>query len=389
MMVVVAKSFLVSRGLRYLKILYVDFNMPYLVKNSNYPVGGATVEWYSWIKGFEANNCDIHVLTWKGANEYIGKNNSIKLIESYDPQKGLRILRWIYYRLPALYKSIRNYKPDVIFQECACFNTGIMALIARMLNVPFIYRVANDVDVDERLSNRLSFPEMILFKYGLFSSNAILCQNNYQYYNLRSKYLNKLYVIYNPFYIKKLNHIIPLSARSYVAWLGIFQRQKNLPALLEVVRKMPEMEFRIAGKSQILQLDVENLIVLDKLSECNNVEFVGYLKRTEVIPFLSKAIALLNTSHYEGFSNTYLEAFAAGTPVVTTSSANPDNIISKEELGFVVDEHYKLSDALKELMTSADYDIITNKCQQYVIDNHNAVTLANRIVRIINDVRHQ
>ena len=54
--------------------------MPFLIKDADYPVGGATVEWYSWIKGFEANNCEVGVLTWKGAEKYVENNKIINFV---------------------------------------------------------------------------------------------------------------------------------------------------------------------------------------------------------------------------------------------------------------------------------------------------------------------
>ena len=71
--------------------------------------------------------------------------------------------------------------------------------------------------------------------------------------------------------------IIFFSDRSYIAWIGIFQYQKNLPALLDVVQKMPQIKFKIAGKSANSNLDDKTQTALHKLSECKNVDFVGYL----------------------------------------------------------------------------------------------------------------
>ena len=163
-----------------LKLLYYDFHMPYLVKDGNYPVGGATVEWYSWIKGLEANNCEVGVLTWRGANNYVGYNDSINFIETYDPNAWFRKLRWLY-RFRILFKAVKKFNPDYLMQECAGFETGIMAYIGKKLSIPFIYRVANDIDTDNRIYKRLNYRQRIYFQYGLRNSSAIFCQNSYQF----------------------------------------------------------------------------------------------------------------------------------------------------------------------------------------------------------------
>ena len=39
-----------------------------------------------------------------------------------------------------------------------------------------------------------------------------------------------------------------------------------------------------------------------------NIKFVGFIPRNEISSFLGDAYLLLNTSFYEGFSNTFLES---------------------------------------------------------------------------------
>lgn len=371
-----------------LRILYPDSKMPYLIKDSGNPVGGASVEWLSWIKGFNENNCIVGVLTWEGARKFVKDNNhSINFIESYNPSKGIKKIRWFYYRLPRLIKAIKDFAPDVIIQECAGFETGIMCFIANLLNIPFMYRVANDMDTDERLKTRLNLRQRIFFKYALRHSDAILCQNNYQYQNLRLKYKDcKLHIIHNPFHLEKMNELNDFTKRSYIAWIGIFQYQKNLPALYKIVKSLPNVNFQIAGKkssSSKLTPNIED--ALEALSNCPNVKFVGYLNRTEVLPFLSKAYALLNTSLYEGFSNTYLEAMSTGTPIITTINANPDNLISEKKLGIVADKYDEVNKSILTLLNYTNYTQLSSNCRNHLVEYHNPKTLSEKIIRITSN----
>jgi len=369
---------------RRLKLLYLDFFMPYLLRDANYPVGGATVEWYAWLKGFIANNQKVGVLTFKGAKEYINKQLEFDIVETYGMDEGIPKLRLIYRRYPALLNAVREYNPDYLIQECADINTGLMACIGRRLKIPFVYRVANDMDTDERYKARLSKWRQIVYQFGLKHADTIICQNNYQYESLKKRYDNKrISVIHNPFHYEgDLTAIRALNERRYVAWLGIFQHQKNLPVLLEIVRCLRNVEFRIAGK-EVNSTDLETKKALNSLAECNNVKFVGYLKRTEIFSFLSNAYALLNTSHYEGFSNTFLESFLSGTPVVTTEGVDPDNIIRKNNLGKISKNYYTLPDLITSLINGNDYEHITRRCRQYVLKEHNPELLARKFIESI------
>ena len=82
-------------------------------------------------------------------------------------------------------RAAREFRPDVIIQACCGLNTGIMGFIANRLSVPFIYRVANDMDVDERYKERLLVYEQLAYRNGLHKSQAILCQNQYQHDHLQ------------------------------------------------------------------------------------------------------------------------------------------------------------------------------------------------------------
>ena len=362
--------------------------MHYLLKDSDYPVGGATVEWNAWIKGFQACGHTVGVLSCKGAKQYIGRPLEFDIVETYGMDEGIPKLRWLYKRYPALLKAVREYKPDILVQECAGYYTGIMAYIGKKLHIPYIYRVANDMDTDERLEDRLSKSEQLIYAYGLKHTRAIICQNNYQYDRMKKKYpQKKLAIVHNPFYYEGAFPEIRLrNQRNYVAWIGIFQYQKNLPLLFEIVRSLPGIEFKIAGRPLNKRtLDENTSKALRLLKESENVEFVGYLKRKDVIPFLSSAFALLNTSYYEGFSNTFLESFFAGTPIVTTSRVDPDNIIKEHGLGSIAEKDVELAPALASLINQNEgsYNSIVHKCRKHVTEKHNPELLAMKFIEHI------
>ncbi len=175
--------------------------------------------------------------------------------------------------------------------------------------------------------------------------------------------------------------IKPLKERAYVAWVGYFQYQKNLPALLKIIKNSPNIEFRIAGTfSSTCPCNIKK--VVEEIADCSNVKMVGYLRRKEIIPFLANAFVLLNTSHYEGFSKTFLESFAAGTPVITTR-IDPDNIIATNKIGIVTKDYEEIPESLNEMINKIDYNRTAEKCRVYVEKNHNVMTIAEKFMKSI------
>jgi len=363
-----------------MRILYFDFELPYLIKDADMPVGGAAVEWSNWIKGFQQIGDDIGVITWKGANDYISNIDiGYDLVETFLPNEGVRYVRILNVRLPHYIRAIKKYKPDVVIQGCAGITTGLLCIACKVTGVPFVYRVANDMDADDRHKERMSSLEANLYRFGIANSSAIICQNSYQKEKYKKKFPNKhITILYNPYDVSAGLHENELTNRKYVAWLGVFQKQKNLPALYQITQSLPNIEFRIGGKSSSSGVDDDTKIALSKLEKLPNVKFEGYIKRTQIGKFLSGAFLLLNTSHYEGFSNTFLESFASGTPIVTTRNVDPDHIIEKKRLGEVSDNYDEIPSLIDDMWKRNIKVDLSDHCKAYLKNNHDHILQATK-----------
>lgn len=288
--------------------------------------------------------------------------------------------------MPRLIKVIKKYNPDYIYQACAGLDTAIGAYIAKLLGIPFIYRVANDTDSNDRYKKLLPIHHRVGFYYGTKAASFILCQNKYQFNNFKKKVPNKkIKIFHNPFHVDENDSgiVVPRANREYIAWIGIFQYQKNLSSLYDIASKLSSVEFKIAGKATLGGVDEGTKAAIEKLERCDNVEFVGFLKHSEINKFLQKSIALLNTSRYEGFSNTFLEAFYAGTPVITTTKVDPDNIIRDNKLGYVCKNFRDLPSLVLKMVKNENYDVFSNKCRYYLYENHDSKKLAKQLLKFI------
>lgn len=234
--------------------------------------------------------------------------------------------------------------------------------------------------VDDRFKKKLGIFRYLIFYFSFAFSSIILCQNNYQLEKIKKKFPNqKILLIYNP-YDMDLQNVYP-SRGKYVAWVGIFQYQKNLGALLEIAKQLDNIEFRIAGKAQET-LDVKSNEALQKLKYLDNVNFVGFLSKNDTLEFLASSYCLLNTSYYEGFSNTYLESISVGTPIVSRRAVDPDHIIEKNHLGLVANDYNKLPDQIISLI-NCDKEEYFTRGSKYLRKNHDPKTLAKIVIMSI------
>jgi glycosyltransferase involved in cell wall biosynthesis len=373
-----------------MKLLFADFTLPYVLRNTNHPAGGWAAQLLQWAIGLSATGHRVGVLTFKGANALVGSQSVCDLIETYDPDRGVRVLKYFTSYIPALYEGARAFAPDAIIQSTRSIHTAIMASIADRLQIPFVHRIASDIDADDRYKNEMLFYERVAYRYGRGRASLIICQNDYQFAQMRRAYPDKRLLL--------LENVLDVPARTpaprarrdrrYVAWLGVFRKPKNLSLLAHVAESAPEMEFHVAGRPS-QDMDAETALALKRLETQSNVRLAGYVAPNGVFEFLSGATALLCTSHYEGFSNTFLEAFAAGTPVVTRAGVDPNAIIARNRLGYVARNDTDLVEGLRSICGTIqdEYDSLAYRCRQYVETHHAPEGAAHKLVIALSELR--
>ncbi|HTE28572.1 glycosyltransferase family 4 protein [Flavitalea sp.] len=365
------------------KFLFFDDMIINILVKQEKPSGGAAVQAYGWIRGLLDAGEEINVLTDMSENKILKEEClDIILLPLYNKKKGLRWVRWLYYRLPYLYQTIKRSKPDYFYEGVPCWKSFFFAIICRHLRVKYILRISNDCFLDERAHKTRSVPHLFFQRLGMKLSYCILCQNNYQYNIIKKEFPGKkIFKISNPLLLKGGAFSNEIQSKNYIAWLGIYQYQKNIPLLFEIASLLADEKFLIAGKEHP-RCDEETQYYLQKLGQLPNVQFAGFLERDQVLPFFSKAKYLLNTSHYEGFSNTFLEAMSVGTPIITTERVNPDSIISNHNLGIVFSDLPELQKMFSGV-TTAVYTSMSKNVLTY-IEQHDYKLLSKKLLAMLS-----
>jgi glycosyltransferase involved in cell wall biosynthesis len=366
------------------RFLFYDERLINILLQEEKPSGGAAVQAYCWIRGLSEEGHEIYILSNAYKDGLLKEETkNLNLIPLYDPQKGIRWLRWIYYRLPFVYNEIKKVNPDYVYQGIPSWGSFITGLICRKLNIKFIQRISNDYLLDDRFYKKYSKIHRYFQRLGIKLSDYILCQNDYQLNIIRNEYPDKTSLkISNPIYFKPGEVRTDIS-RKYIAWLGLYQYQKNLKLLYEIASLLSTEQFLVAGKEET-NCDEETRKYLQKLEKLPNVKFTGFLHRQDVIPFLAKAKYILNTSHYEGFSNTFLEAMSVGTPIISSVNVNPDSIISKHSLGIVYKDATDLKNKF-QAVSPEEYKEMSRNTTNYVMQNHNHQQLAKQLINLLEN----
>lgn len=115
------------------------------------------------------------------------------------------------------------------------------------------------------------------------------------------------------------NHISPIG--SYVAFCGRISFEKGVDMIIEVAKKHPEIQFKIAGEVR----DKELLFNIP-----GNCEYVGYLRGESLRNFYREAKFFVMASRwYEGFPMSILEAAQYGKVTIGPDHGGFTEIIGK------------------------------------------------------------
>lgn len=368
-----------------MKILFYDYQLPHLWEHDEEIVGGATVQASHWIRGLLESGHQVGVLVERKPLQAPQPFAECDFVEAFRLDAGIFPLNWVYYRYPRLSAAIRDYAPDYVYHSCAGFTTWVIEAAARRHGVKTLYRVANDADVDDRIRQRLPLLSRCFYRRALRSCDIVLCQNRYERLIAQKARQASVHVVAKPFPPEDVEaDPLRLADRRYIAWVGRFVPQKNMGTLLDVARELEEHEFAVAGKENP-PVDSTTKQILNQLRRLPNVTFVGFLKRSEVLPFMRRAYCLLNTSLYEGHPNTFLEAYAAGTPVVTTKHVDPDGVVARERIGVATSSYAQLPREVRRIVELDQYDELAARCREYVRSEHDLKRQTARLIEILND----
>lgn len=99
-----------------------------------------------------------------------------------------------------------------------------------------------------------------------------------------------------------------------VLFAGRLAPEKNLDVIVEAARRLPEIEFQIAGDGPLRGW------LLDEARRAPNLRHIGWVKRERVLALIDGADALILPSKVESFGTIALEAMARARPVVVSSA---------------------------------------------------------------------
>jgi glycosyltransferase involved in cell wall biosynthesis len=290
-----------------------------------------------------------------------------------------------YQRLLSLHCFLRTELPDWLYWRCASHLWGPVVTIAKLAGVRTIFAAGFDTDVQPRHALVERPRWWPLYAWGLSNTDRIFVQHSGQLSGLPSRWRLKATIIRNMINITSTTK--PHQDREkYIAWVAMLRQPKRPDLLLEIARKASNLRFVVCGGlSDHRSPQGYGASVMAALKNLPNVDYHGQVAPAKAREIIADASVLLCTSEGEGFPNTFLEAWASGTPVVSLK-IDPDERIERQGLGAISRDVDKAVMDLKMLLDSSQRrEEISARARHYVVENHSEDVVTSSFHRAIEN----
>lgn len=357
-----------------MRICFVSLNAYPLLTGINlgFVAGGAEKRLVILAKEVVKCGFEVYFITYGNGDDHIEYINGIKIIKVYrreDVHRFNALKKAIH-----IWNALKEAAADIYLESPGL--TGIVSLFCRLKRKVNILSIASDGYVTKQLKMKSKPYSGWLLKLSIRLASDIVVQSDYQRNLLYENFGRESIVIKNPcpLYNDELpNKQLP----PLILWVAELRRSKQAELFLELAKLIPEAQFEMIG-GVALGEEEYYLSIQEAICHIPNLNFLGFIPQQSINQYYEQASILVSTSIVEGFPNTFLEAWATYTPVVSLN-IDPDEIICRLKLGFHSRDFHRMVDDTKILLNNKDLrDEIGRNGRNYVEREHDIDTITNK-----------
>ncbi len=275
-------------------------------------VGGAEVQQAFLAPELARRGHEVSMVTMDFGQAQQMQADGVTIYKTHAPAAGIPGFRFFHPRLTSLWAAMKLADADIYYQRGGGAMTGFVAAFARRHGRKFIFASACDLDFEPALTLLPYARDRAICRYGLRRADAVvvqtdrqgvLCQESLGRGGVRAPSCFRL-------------HGAPARPHGPILWVGTVKDIKRPQLLLDVAERLPNRRFVMIGGN-----GYGDRAYFDAMREraraLGNVEFVGHVPYADIEPRFDGGSLLLNTSAFEGFPNTFLQAWSRGMPTVS------------------------------------------------------------------------
>lgn len=251
---------------------------------------------------------------------------------------------------------------------CSSFNKKFLLFIASDGELSFNDEPSRQLNVQQELAS-----------YIIGSADKIYVQNSFQLQKLKQYFKIDGVKVNNPLPlgIESKGLIESESLRKHIVWIGKSSKAKQPSFFIDLAKQFPEQIFTMVMNRN--EVDIHEKVIADLPS---NVSLIESMSFNEVNTLMKSTKLFINTSLYEGFPNTFLQAAYFGVPIISLN-VNPNDFVDRSGGGVCCNgSTVKMKESLAGILRSDEvYKKMSENIRDYVIKEHGVTSVINSIVQ--------
>jgi glycosyltransferase involved in cell wall biosynthesis len=341
--------------------------------------GGESVQHVLLAKAWRDLGLDVSIIVRDHGQPRITTIEGIRAIAAYPQQGGIFALRFLHPRMTGIWRAMRDIDADIYYQSPASPWAGLAALFAKTFDKQLIMRIASDSDCRRGQQPMPYRRDRWMFDYGVLNASLMAAQTEQQRDLLRRNYgVNS----------EILNIAVELPSSPAprkdvdVLWVGNFRRVKRPDLAVELAKRLPQYRFALLGGSAPGGEAYFDRIVTEARA-LPNVVVTGGLPYRSTGEWFDRSRLHVNTSDYEGFPNTFLQAWVRGVPVA--SFFDPDRLIERRGLGRRCMDVESMCNAIDEVLKAPEeLKTMGERAREFVSQQYSARDIAVKYLELLD-----
>jgi glycosyltransferase involved in cell wall biosynthesis len=303
--------------------------------------------------------------------------DGIKVYKTRVTAGGIPIVRWFHPRLTSMWSTLSRVDADVYYQRSAAGLTGLVGLFAKRRGKRFVYAAAHDLDLARgetwrAFNRRAGWRDRRLYTLGLGLADVIVAQHNRQQAACLHSYGYSSVVVPSCYHPSSQAQADP---RGVVLWVSTLRAWKRPELFVALARECSNLKFRMVGGPSHESGGKELFERIRRDAEAlPNFTFCGFVPFKDIDAHFNAARVFVNTSHWEGFPNTFLQSWSRGVP--TVSFCDTGSRLDGRPIGFAVQDLNSMTQQVKLLMSDDDRWVSEGQHARTYVERHHSIASA-------------
>ena len=301
-----------------------------------------------------------------------------KLYPINAPKNKTRSLKSLFEKINVtiqLFRMLKFVDADIYYHRSMALTSPLTGIFCKIFyKKKYVYAGAHIADFSFS-KRKLKYANLkYLYLLGLFLSDLIITQTSEQKIAL-DKLMNKQSItIPNgvPYIFPiQQSRSLNIKENNYIIWVATIKFWKKPWIPIKLAEDRPQYQFVMIGsKDPAGSLNLYNF-VKNKANQLDNLLYLDFQPYQTTDNYIRNAKIFLNTSEYEGFPNTFLQAWNYGVPVIS-QNVDPDGSLANNKTGYLVKRYNKILKVLDNLMGDENnFSELKQNSESHVKENYN------------------